>query len=475
MHEHAYIFALFYLLLHLDVFFFHILGAHELLRMTESFGRGTYFSRNCYCTHPKDKNCIKRTKELRDYDIQNAQAMIKERQEKLALKGKISLSEGIPTYRGVKEACIFDELRYFEPTTGFPPCVLHDFFECVVKVDIPLLLNLLKDQIDLSSINEQFKKITKHPNESIASYRHKEKSIEGSGMMVRYFLKYLVVVVLPFIEDGHESKPHEMIVLLNQMSLVLLAHRITPKMVIFYEYLCEEYLSIREKLLPSAPFTPKYHEVFFNYAEKMLEFGPLGKVDTRPGEHNHKFSKNTIKHTQNFINTPKSLSEVRAVYESSIFEKLEREPVFEMLKSEKLTSLEADNLQKHLNKSNISLNSKDFFSTEKLKFKGSNYDKTKLLITKDIKNRNYEGIIIDKIIFSSSHDVKNLYFFGERVICHYSVSFSILIVKFVEKKDFKLINYQDLYDYFPLNIQQNFNLLSKNERIVALRHAFLNF
>ena len=44
---------------------------------------------------------------------------------------------------GVKSACVLSNLSYFHPVTGFPPDILHDFFEGVIPVELCLCLKEL--------------------------------------------------------------------------------------------------------------------------------------------------------------------------------------------------------------------------------------------------------------------------------------------------------------------------------------------
>lgn len=79
------------------------------------------------------------------------------------------------------------------------------------------------------------------------------------------------------------------------MALILMAPRITPRMILFYKYVCEQYLDLRQKMMPIAAFPPRFHEVLLDYGKPTNRFPALSKCDTRPGEHMHKFLKNAIR------------------------------------------------------------------------------------------------------------------------------------------------------------------------------------
>ena len=49
--------------------------------------------------------------------------------------------------KGVKRDSVLNQLQYFHVTDpGLPPCLGHDLFEGVIKVDLTLILNILKER-----------------------------------------------------------------------------------------------------------------------------------------------------------------------------------------------------------------------------------------------------------------------------------------------------------------------------------------
>lgn len=64
--------------------------------------------------------------------------------------------ENVPHVNGVKSECVLSKhLSYFNPVTGFPPDILHDFFEGVIPVELSLCLNkfISKGYITLDRLN----------------------------------------------------------------------------------------------------------------------------------------------------------------------------------------------------------------------------------------------------------------------------------------------------------------------------------
>jgi hypothetical protein len=60
---------------------------------------------------------------------------------------------------GVKSACVLSNLSYFDPVTGFPPDILHDFFEGVITVELCLCLKELirKRFLTFDGLNRRIK------------------------------------------------------------------------------------------------------------------------------------------------------------------------------------------------------------------------------------------------------------------------------------------------------------------------------
>ncbi|XP_071337763.1 uncharacterized protein [Trachinotus anak] len=65
-------------------------------------------------------------------------------------------NENVPHVNGVKSECVLSKhLSYFHPVTGFPPDILHDFFEGVIPVELSLCLKkfISKGYITLDRLN----------------------------------------------------------------------------------------------------------------------------------------------------------------------------------------------------------------------------------------------------------------------------------------------------------------------------------
>lgn len=63
---------------------------------------------------------------------------------------------------GIKRACSFDAIDYFEVTTSFPPDVMHDCLEGVIPVTVSLVLGRLHDMrlISIQSLNDKLSEIS---------------------------------------------------------------------------------------------------------------------------------------------------------------------------------------------------------------------------------------------------------------------------------------------------------------------------
>lgn len=104
------------------------LGAHGLAGFQESFTVDK-FCRFCLVSHSQIATIKPREFPLRTIEQHNR------------FVDDLKQSQTLTSVNGVKQECVLSKhLASFHPVTGFPPDILHDFFEGVIPVELSLCL-----------------------------------------------------------------------------------------------------------------------------------------------------------------------------------------------------------------------------------------------------------------------------------------------------------------------------------------------
>lgn len=102
------------------------LGAHSLAGFFESFNVDKFCR---FCCIDQDQIATVEPRDFQLRTVHHHDTYV----EELESSDKQSVN-------GVKGACALSNLYYFHPVTGFPPDILHDFFEGVIPVELCLCL-----------------------------------------------------------------------------------------------------------------------------------------------------------------------------------------------------------------------------------------------------------------------------------------------------------------------------------------------
>lgn len=279
------------------------LAAHGLAGFSESF-RSTYFCRFCLAT----QTCMQttdavtgsfemRTKDLHDASVQEIQ------------------SNGSGEHCGVKHSCVFsDHLSYFHPTTGFPPDILHDFFEGVVPVELALCLKgmIAKKYFSLEELNRA---ILTFP------FQHSDKldrpkpipqnfstrgTIGGNGHENQSLLKLLPLLIGSRVPEG--DKIWEVLMELRDIVELAMSHTFTDDIIAYMAWKISGHRQLLQEVFPNFRLRPKHHYIE-HYPHLIRSFGPLVHLWTMRFEGKHKVFKKIIRDTHNYKNVLKTLAE----------------------------------------------------------------------------------------------------------------------------------------------------------------------
>ncbi|CAG9763786.1 unnamed protein product [Ceutorhynchus assimilis] len=274
------------------------LGSHQIGGFVESFSTETRFCRYCDISKfpdRKNNNCLfgkLRTKENYECDANMASF------------------NGISN--GVKTNSVLNELQYFHVCLpGLPPCLAHDLLEGVVAIDTMVYLNYLVKQkkITYSEINKELDDLNFEfkPRQSFPPIKKSDK-LGGNASQNLYVLN-----CLPFAmyTKANISRFEKAWVLLHKMRTIVnivLSFNLTVEHIAFLKSLIFEYISERSVSFPDDKLKPKHH-FLCHYPYLIKCFGPLRHLWTLRFESKHRYFKNIIKHSQNFINILKTMAE----------------------------------------------------------------------------------------------------------------------------------------------------------------------
>lgn len=271
------------------------LGSHQIGGFVESFSTETYFCRYCDISKfPDTKNNNSlfgklRTKENYEYDANMASF------------------DGISA--GVKKKSVLNELKYFHVCSpGLPPCLAHDLLEGVVASDTMVYLNYLVKQkiITYSEINKELEDLNFElkPRQSFPPIKKSDK-LGGNASQNLYVLNCLPFALYSKVSSKAKNLEFEKawVLLLKIRTIVnmVLSFNLTVEHIAFLKTLIFEYISERSASFPNDKLKPKHH-FLCHYPHLIKCFGPLRHLWTLRFESKHRYFKNIIKHSQNFIN-----------------------------------------------------------------------------------------------------------------------------------------------------------------------------
>lgn len=214
---------------------------------------------------------------------------------------------------GVKGSCALSALSYFHPVTGFPPDILHDFFEGVVPVELCLCLQDLirKGFITFEGLNKRIKSFPYKFSDKLNKPQQITKASFGTGRVSgNGHENWTLLRLLPFIIGTRipEHEPSwEVLMDLKELVEIVVSTTLSEEIL---SYLDTKILDHRRLLIETFPdfnLKPKHHYIE-HYSHLVRCFGPLVDLWTIRFESKHNFFKKTVHDVQCFKNILLTLS-----------------------------------------------------------------------------------------------------------------------------------------------------------------------
>lgn len=215
---------------------------------------------------------------------------------------------------GVKRACVLSKhLSYFHPITGFPPDILHDFFEGVIPVELCLCLKELirKGFITFDGLNSRIKhfpytysdKVNKPQQITKASFGNGR--ISGNGHENWTFLRLLPLMIGSSIPEQEPS--WEILMDLKEIVEIVVSTTLSEEILCYLQSKIFDHRNLLIDTFPDFKLRPKHHFIE-HYVHLIRCFGPLVDLWTMRFESKHNFFKKVVHDVLNFKNVLLTLS-----------------------------------------------------------------------------------------------------------------------------------------------------------------------
>lgn len=271
------------------------LGNHQIGCFCENFNNSIYFCRFCYITRN---------------DFKKGSVVLGNVRTPDSYKNDVRTSYTNTNARGVIKDSFLNELKYFHVANpGLAPCIAHDFYEGILPNDLIFIINYWVKQkyISFSLLNSRLNNVSfAHRLCNVKMPLISKKKICGNAVQNMKLLQILPFAIFDKID--YLDPVWAMFLCLREISNILLAVKLSIGQVAKLNSLIHEYFDFRQSLFPDRTLKPKHHFVM-HYPSLIQQFGPLRHVWTLRFESKHSYFKNIVRHTGNFKNVAKTLSE----------------------------------------------------------------------------------------------------------------------------------------------------------------------
>lgn len=247
------------------------------------------------------------------------------------------------TKTGIKEECVWRDLKGFDLFENVAVDLMHDLLEGVGRYVVEFVLSFFVhlDIVSLSAIQNGIQSFNFGPDSSsrpvnaISGTKSSGIKIKSSASEMTNIIRYLGLIVGPYIPEDHEV--WELFLLLRQLLDRLLVqnevilNRTDFQVSHLVSNLCREY-----RRLTNSSLKPKFHYLL-HYARMMKKFGPLCSYWTMRFEGKHRPLKISARITCNKLNICKTLADRAQLTFCHI---LNSEESFNFFKCGKLSSLD---------------------------------------------------------------------------------------------------------------------------------------
>ena len=270
------------------------LGAHGLAGFQENF-LVDRFCRFCLASKSEFQQKAASLFELRTPELHDA------------FLQQLKADETLTNVNGVKRGCVLrDELSTFHPVTGFPPDILHDFFEGIVPMEIALCFHkLISDRIvtfdQLNNIIATFPyahsdKVNKPQKIPKAFLTQKKGSIGGNGHENWTLLRLLPLMIGCLVPK--EEKAWLSLLLLKDIVELVTSSKFSEGLLSCLESKISDHRQLFKEAFPNVKLKPKHHFVE-HYPHLIRCFGPLVDLWTFRFESKHSFFKRIVRDCHN--------------------------------------------------------------------------------------------------------------------------------------------------------------------------------
>lgn len=224
---------------------------------------------------------------------------------------------------GIRQICIFNELRHFKVYTNQSIDIDHDWFLGVYKDDIVIIISYLCNtlNIDISDINKtiqefDYGKKDKHYKISEIKSSHIEsKKIQGYGREIWNFINYIIFILRNFV--AVEDPVYRFALIMVDILDELLKPSVNEEYSMYLSNLITQHHEFIINVFNSE-LKPKHH-ITLHYGRIAKNCGPLKYLSTLQFERKNKEIKSYLKNSCNRINTTYSASKKISYEQARIF------------------------------------------------------------------------------------------------------------------------------------------------------------
>lgn len=252
------------------------LGLHTILGFSESF-MANHPCRVCRC-HKQD-----------------TRSMLKENPS--MLRNCINYAQDVATNdvseTGIKSACVWNGVHYFDLFTMTAVDVLHDLLEgaCVYVLEVVLHGLIAARLVPLDTLNSMIESFNYGPDRDskpplITPSAKVKIKMSASECMV--FVRYLPMFVGVDVPRGNEY--WKLFILLKRILSIAMSDAVRPGLAKDFSWYVEEFNELYIKLSRTRSLPPKFHHLV-HYHRMMKLFGPLRHLWAMRFEGKHRVSK----------------------------------------------------------------------------------------------------------------------------------------------------------------------------------------
>ena len=377
---------------------------------------------------------------------------------------KTCFRNGLIHHRGVKYNSILNDLSHFHVMNpGLPPCLGHDLFEGIVKIDMEFII------YDLVQYSKFFN--LKQLNTSISNLKLKGNEARdrpcilngfklcGHAIQIWNFVRFFPILVGHFITNVN-NKAWQLFLTLKKLIDYVCKPSYTKLDIVLMNDAIVDYFSLRPSVI-SGNLKPKHHFIT-HYPHLTLQCGPLINLWTMRFESKHSYFKQCIRSSRNFINVTKSLAEkhqyLQAYYSTGSLFHLKIAEVKESLPFDQ--TLYSDNVTSSFIRANIILNTTSCFTCKSIIYQNISYNIGSIVIFDEVFPQNLKCGIIKLIVVDDNRVVLVL----EMLLAKYLPDFGIFTLEYSDIQ-YRAVNIENLRDKYPLNSYK-----FKDKQCIILKH-----